>query len=88
MQFILAAEMIETNARTRRKIERRRRNTRMKKEVSAKVRNFKDFDFEKFRTCKDLYLTQKTFDNLYDKLIDLSNKSLLKIMRIDFANMC
>ena len=72
MQFIFVIEMIETNAKTRRKIEKRRKNIKMKKKISTE--NFK--------------LMQKTCDILYVKLIDFSNKFLLKTMRIDFENMC
>ena len=87
MQFILVKvviEMIETNAKTRRKIEKRRKSMKMKKEISAKVRDFENFDL----TCKNLILTQKTFVDLHDKTINFSNKFLLKTIRIDFANMC
>ena len=88
MQFIVVVEMIETNAKTKRKIEKKRKSTRIKKKNSAEVQNFENFDFEKSKTCKDLFLTQKTSIDLYDKLIVFSNKFLLKAMRIDFVNMC
>ena len=72
MQFNLAAEMIETNAKVRKKIEKKRRNTKMKKEISTK-------DFE---------LMQKTLNNLYEKSTNFSKEYLIKAMRMSFANMC
>ena len=71
----------------KKKIEKKRKNIKMKKEISAKIRNFEKFDFEKFKICKNLFLTQKTFIHLYNKMIDFSKKFSLKTMRIDFANM-
>ena len=65
MQLIVAIDMIETIAKARSKIRKRRKNMKMKKEISL-----------------------KTWDILYNDLIDFSNKFLLKTMRIDFANMC
>ena len=88
MQSLVAIDTIETIAKAKKKIEKRRKNMKMKKKISAKVRDFENFDFEKFKICKNLFLTQKTSADLYDKLIDFSNKFSLKTMRIHFANMC
>ena len=59
MQFVVAADMIETIAKTRKKIEKKRKSMKMKKEISTE--NFK--------------LMQKISDILYVKLIDFFDKT-------------
>ena len=59
IQFIFAAKMIETNAKTRKKIEKRRKSINMKKEIST----------------WNLKLMQKISNILYNKLIDFFDKT-------------